>query len=139
MTQARRSIGKTTTFLAKADKKFLTVDLWNYFDQSNNGDRKLNRTLRAKEGRTTTVIIAKNFPNACTIDTLLASNAAAVNNSATSSHNTISCRLNGLWYLLCGKVHSKLRELVFLNRVSDRACNRHCNALQCRHQWIACD
>lgn len=78
MTRARRVIGETTQFLAQPDNKLLQIDLWSRFVYFTDSVRELNQMMRAIEGRASTVIIAKGFPNACTVATLLARYACAV-------------------------------------------------------------
>lgn len=85
MTRARRVVGEATQFYLKADNRLFSVDLCSRFVYFTDGVNDFNKIIRAFEGRLTTVVIAKGYPNACTIATLLARYASAVKEAPPTS------------------------------------------------------
>lgn len=72
VTPARRFVGETTLFFAPPENKMLPMDLWNCSALITYGVGDLSAALRAIESRSATAIIARGFPKACTIVTLIA-------------------------------------------------------------------
>lgn len=78
MTRARRLIGETTSFLLCPGNQLLLQDLWKRFTFTAAGVNTLSATLRPIKGRSSTVVIARGIPNACTIATLISKYAGSV-------------------------------------------------------------